>query len=123
MAEKTDDEQRPPHLFKPGQSGNPNGRPKGSRNKLGEQFLADLQADWSEHGIAALVAMREEKPNEYVKVVAGILPKELLITKSPLEEMSDDDIADALDALGRIASQFRDDRNHPKPTHGGTGTA
>jgi hypothetical protein len=27
--------------FRPGQSGNPRGRPKGSRHKLSEQFLAE----------------------------------------------------------------------------------
>jgi hypothetical protein len=30
--------------FKPGQSGNPNGRAKGSRNKLVEDFIADTYA-------------------------------------------------------------------------------
>ena len=32
--------------FKPGQSGNPKGRPKGARNRLGTQFLEALEADF-----------------------------------------------------------------------------
>ncbi len=36
--------------FKPGQCGNPNGRPKGSRNKMGKGFIQDLSKHWQEHG-------------------------------------------------------------------------
>ena len=36
--------------FKPGQSGNPKGRPKGARNRLGTQFLEALEADFNKFG-------------------------------------------------------------------------
>ena len=38
--------------WKPGQSGNPKGRPQGSRNKLSEDFLADLHDAWLAFGKA-----------------------------------------------------------------------
>lgn len=60
--------------FKPGQSGNPKGRVKGSRNKLSESFISALFDDFQEHGITAIQNMRVEKPNEYVKVIASLIP-------------------------------------------------
>ena len=36
--------------FKPGQSGNPKGRPKGARNRLGTRFLEALEADFNKFG-------------------------------------------------------------------------
>jgi len=60
--------------FKPGQSGNPAGRQKGTRNKLSESFVAALYDDFEKNGVKAIEAMRIEKPNEYVKVVAGLVP-------------------------------------------------
>lgn len=89
-----------------GQSGNPKGRPKGSRNQLAEHFIADLQADWEEHGVEAIKQMRENNPADYVKVVAGILPKELNVKTSVVEEMSDDELAAGIAALqSLIAAQ------------------
>ncbi|MCP5081626.1 MAG: hypothetical protein GY948_08010 [Alphaproteobacteria bacterium] len=73
------------------------GRPKGSRNKLGEQFIADLYAEWQEHGAEALTAMREEKPAEFVKVVASVMPKELHLKNDPFKDISDEELANMLE--------------------------
>ena len=86
-----------------GQSGNPAGRPKGSRNRLGEAFLADMLVDWEANGVDAIVAVREEKPDQYLKVVASILPKELNLRVSEFDDLTDDQLARQLAA---IASQL-----------------
>ena len=56
---------------------NGGGRPKGSRNKLGTAFIDDLYSEWQRSGQAALKRMAKDDPAQFVKVVAGILPREL----------------------------------------------
>ena len=62
--------------FKPGQSGNPKGRPKGARNRLGTQFLEALETDFNKYGAQAIALVREKKPEVYMRVVADLLPRE-----------------------------------------------
>lgn len=62
--------------FKPGQSGNPKGRPKGARNRIGTQFLEALEVDFNKFGPQAIAQVRERKPEIYIRVVADLLPKE-----------------------------------------------
>ena len=52
--------------WKPGQSGNPKGRPKGARNRLGTQFLEALEADFNRFGSEAIALVREKKPEIYI---------------------------------------------------------
>ena len=63
--------------WRPGQSGNPAGRPKSARNKLSEDFFRALMEDFEQHGPAAIVAMRSERPGDYAKIVAALQTKEL----------------------------------------------
>ena len=51
------------------------GRPEGSRNKLGEAFVADLYKDWMKHGAQVLRTVRTEDPVAYAKIVALLVAK------------------------------------------------
>lgn len=77
LPDNTGRKQRSDVLFKPGQSGNPAGRPKGARTKLGEAFLQAMYDDFNKHGVLAVETVRAEKPDQYLKVIAAILPKEI----------------------------------------------
>jgi len=81
--------------WKPGQSGNPAGKPKGSRTKLSEAFLRDLHADWLENGVNVIERVRGEKPDVYLRVVASMLPQKLEIER-PLQGLSDNELADLI---------------------------
>jgi hypothetical protein len=60
-----------------GHKGN-GGRPRGARSKLAEEFVQDLLDEWQQgRGRAALKAVRERNPEQFTKLVAGILPAKI----------------------------------------------
>jgi hypothetical protein len=94
--------------YKPGQSGNPAGRPKGSRNKLGEDFLRALHDNFQEHGVATIETVRTERPHEYLKVVASLLPKQIEVKEGAFDGIGDEELA-ALVAAARSALGVSDE--------------
>ena len=80
---------------------NGGGRPKGARSKWGEKFLGDLQADWEAHGMAAILQVRQTKPEAYLKIVATLLPHDIKISNE--SQMTDDDLLARIRQLADMA--------------------
>ncbi len=111
MPENTGDERADyATRFKPG---NP-GRPKGARNKLAEAFTQALHDDFMEHGEVAIQTVRAEKPDQYLKVIASLVPKDVNLNVNNLDELSDAELAERIQSLAAQLAPF---------LAGGTGNA
>jgi hypothetical protein len=83
----------PPTLWRPGQSGNPAGRLRGSRNKLSEEVICALLRDFREHGQKAIAKVRREQPGVYLRVLALLCPREHQVQHSnPLKDLTDEQL-------------------------------
>jgi len=66
----------PTNLWQPGQSGNPAGRVRGSRNKLTEEVICALLRDFRKHGEKAIAKVRREQPGVYLRCLTLLIPRE-----------------------------------------------
>lgn len=96
--------------FKPG---NP-GKPKGAKHRLQEDFIKDVQAAWEAKGAEAITMMIADKPGDFVKMVASLMPKEATLNINDNSEMTDDELAERVRSLATQLSPF---------LFGGTGDA
>ncbi len=87
-----------PTMFQPG---NP-GPGKGFRKKLAGDFVRELHRDFNEHGAEAIAKCRTQRPAEYVRIIASLLPKQIDIRESDLAD-TDDDALESFLALARSA--------------------
>ena len=83
----------PINLWQPGVSGNPAGRPRGSRNALSEEVICALLRDFRKHGEKAVAQVRRQQPAAYLKILALLIPREHKIEhNNPIKNLSDEQL-------------------------------
>ena len=104
-----------PHRWKKGESGNPKGRPVGSRNVFARDFFVDFHRSWIEHGKAALDTTAMLYPNEYVRAAAMVMPKEFnaTITKINIGRLSNAELDALIDREIRGAADQKEAAEDP----------
>lgn len=84
------------------------GRPKGARNKLGEAFIQALHDSFEQHGPETIETVRVEKPDQYLKVIASLLPKEHTLNINDVDNLTDDELAERIRSLANAIAPFLD---------------
>ena len=67
-------------MWPPGVSGNPNGRPVGSRTVFSQSFLKDLASVWAERGRAAMEKTASDQPTVFFATCARLIGPEVKLT-------------------------------------------
>ena len=88
-------------LFQRGDGGNKGGgRRQGARNRISTALLTALAEDFEKFGEETVRITRVEKPVEYLRIAASLLPKEFEITHSQqLHELSDEELEQFIERL------------------------
>ena len=66
--------------WRPGEFGNPNGRPTGSRNAFTPRYWDDLTSVWAQHGRAAMEHCATHDPSLFFGTCSRLLPKDVAIS-------------------------------------------
>ncbi|WP_245268792.1 hypothetical protein [Mesorhizobium loti] len=81
-------------------------RAKRSKKTLGDDFLAAVRADFRAHGAGVIAEVRADKPDQYLKIVLSVLPKDFDVAINHLDAMSDEEIRSRIRTLEAVLRPF-----------------
>ena len=81
-------------------------RPKRAKKTLGDDFLAAVRADFRAYGAGVIAEVRADKPDQYLKIVLSVLPRDFNATINQLDGLSDDEIRSRIRALEAVVKPF-----------------
>ena len=81
-------------------------RPKRAKKTLGDDFLAAVRADFRAHGAGVIASVRADKPDQYLKIVLSVLPKDFDVSTNHLDALSDDEIRQRIRGLEAVLRPF-----------------
>ncbi|ESZ12558.1 hypothetical protein X735_20590 [Mesorhizobium sp. L2C085B000] len=97
-------------------------KPKRTKKTLGDDFLDAVRADFRAHGAGVIAAVRADKPDQYLKIVQSVLPKDLAkdlhVSSDNLEALSDDEIRRRIRGLEAVLGPFGDQPEGAPPLSG-----
>ncbi|KSV75459.1 MULTISPECIES: hypothetical protein [Sinorhizobium/Ensifer group] len=79
---------------------------KAVRTKLGELFLEDMLSAWESRGAAAIHALIEKNPHDFLKAVAALMPKDVTINANQIGEMTDEQLLQRIRKLDQTIRPF-----------------
>jgi len=77
-----------------------------ARNKLAEEFLAALLANYEEHGRAAIERDCQEDPVAYIRIIASLVSKQPQLDQNPPDELSADEIVQRIRAFQALIEEL-----------------
>ena len=69
-----------PTRWPPGQSGNPAGKPPGTRTAFSQGFIRDFALVWAEEGLEAVRKVAKKSPEAFVAIAARNCPNDVRLT-------------------------------------------
>src|SRR5262245_38955685 len=104
-----------PTQWKTGVSGNPNGRPVGTRQAFSAGFFRDLAEVWAAEGRGAMLHTTKTQPATFLGIAARLIPQQVQMDLQATlpGNLSPGDWADLRELLSAIQSALPDAADRP----------